>query len=185
MNKPTLYIFSGLPGSGKSTLAQELSKAAGFMYLRIDTVEQALRDLCKLKVEGEGYCLSYRIAQDNLKLGISVVADSCNPIELTRSEWNEVAIKSNASFTNIEVVCSDTSEHRKRVENRKPTITGHKLPTWKDVENREYHSWCDERLVIDTAGKTVSESVQQLWVGLDIDKNRLAKQFTGFAALVR
>jgi adenylylsulfate kinase-like enzyme len=26
MNKPTLYIFSGLPATGKSTLAQELAK---------------------------------------------------------------------------------------------------------------------------------------------------------------
>ncbi len=185
MDKPTLYIFSGLPGSGKSTLAQELSKASGFMYLRIDTVEQALRDLCSIKVEGEGYRLSYRIAQDNLELGISVIADSCNPIELTRSEWNEIAIKSKATFINIEVVCSDISEHRKRVENRKPTIEGHKLPVWKDVENREYHSWCNERLVIDTAGKIVSESVQELLTGLDIDENRLSKHSrTRFARAV-
>lgn len=53
--------------------------------MRIDTVEQAIRDLCDFNVEGEGYRLSYRIAADNLKLGISVVADSCNPIDLTRS----------------------------------------------------------------------------------------------------
>ena len=185
MNKPTLYIFSGLPGSGKSTLAQELSKATGFIYLRIDTVEQGLRDLCKFKVEGEGYRLSYRIAQDNLKLGIGVIADSCNPIVLTRSEWNEVATKSKVTFTNIEVVCSDISEHRKRVENREPTIEGHKLPTWKDVENREYHSWSDERLVIDTAGKTVSESVHELLAGLEVDENRLTNHCTGLAELSR
>ncbi len=170
MNKPTLYIFSGLPGSGKSTLAQELSIATGFMYLRIDTVELGLIDLCNFNVEGEGYRLSYRVAQDNLKLGISVIADSCNPIELTRSEWNQVAIESKASFVNIEVVCSDISEHRMRVENRKSAIKGHKLPTWKDVENREYHSWREERLVIDTAGKIVSKSVQELLLGLGIDK---------------
>ncbi|MCU7818971.1 MAG: AAA family ATPase [gamma proteobacterium symbiont of Lucinoma myriamae] len=167
MNKPTLHIFSGLPGTGKSTLAQELSKRAGFVYLRVDTVEQALRDLCNSKVEGEGYRLSYRIVQDNLKLGLSVIADSCNPIELTRSEWNKVATKSEASFTNIEVICSDISEHRNR------------------VENREYHTWCSERLVIDTAGKTVCESVQELLAGLGIDENRLTKHCTGFAALAR
>ena len=176
MNKPTLYIFSGLPGSGKSTLAKGLSKAVGFMYLRIDTVEQALRDLCKFK--GEGYRLSYRIAQDNLELGVGVIADSCNPVELTRSEWEEVAIKSKASFTNIEVVCSDISEHRKRVENREPTIEGHKLPIWNDVENRGYHSWGDERLLIDTAGKSVIESVQELLAGLDLDENQVRKGTT-------
>ena len=125
------------------------------------------------------------MAQDNLKLGLSVIADSCNPIELTRSEWSKVAIESKAYFTNIEVVCSDISEHRRRVENRDSTIEGLKLPTWKDVENREYHTWCNERLVIDTAGKTVSESVQELLTGLSIDKNHLTKHCTGLAALAR
>ncbi|WP_419831505.1 AAA family ATPase [Endozoicomonas atrinae] len=49
------YIFSGLPASGKSTLAQLLSKHLTAMYIRIDTIEQGLRDLCSLKVEGESY----------------------------------------------------------------------------------------------------------------------------------
>jgi len=173
MNNPILYIFSGLPGTGKSTLAQELSRQTGSVYLRVDTVEQALRDLCNFKVEGEGYRLSYGVARDNLKLGLSVIADSCNPIELTRAEWREVAIESKAFFTDIEVVCSDLSEHRTRVENRKSTIDGLKLPTWQDVENREYHRWFNNRLVIDSAGKTVSETFQELLAGLGIDKNHL------------
>ncbi|MDP4537968.1 ATP-binding protein, partial [Alkalimonas collagenimarina] len=64
MNRPTLYIFSGLPAVGKSTLAQLLAKHLSILYVRIDTVEQGLRDLCDLDVEGEGYQLSYRIIQD-------------------------------------------------------------------------------------------------------------------------
>lgn len=39
-----LYIFSGLPGTGKSTLAQYLAKTLGAVYLRIDTIEQAMKD---------------------------------------------------------------------------------------------------------------------------------------------
>jgi predicted kinase len=168
MRRPTLYIFSGLPSSGKSTLAQELAKVTGAVYLRIDTVEQGLRDLCKFKVEGEGYRLSYRIAQDNLNLGISVIADSCNPVELTRREWNDVAIKSNANFINIEVVCSNTSEHQERVKNRKSNVDGLKLPTWKDIENREYRPWDTDRIRIDTSGKSTDESVKDLFAALRI-----------------
>ena len=82
---PTLYIFAGLPGSGKTTLSRQLARRFGAAYLRIDTIEQALRDLCGVAVTGEGYRLSYRVAADNLQLGVSVVADSCNPIELTRT----------------------------------------------------------------------------------------------------
>ena len=59
---PTLYIFSGLPGTGKSTLAPRLASRLDAMYLRIDTVEQALRDVCGIRVEGEGYRLGYRLA---------------------------------------------------------------------------------------------------------------------------
>ena len=86
----TLFIFAGLPGAGKTTLAQCLARGIKAAYLRIDTIEQGLRDICGFAVQGEGYWLSYRIAEDNLRLGIDVVADSCNPIELTRREWQQV-----------------------------------------------------------------------------------------------
>ena len=150
MKKPILYIFSGLPGSGKSTLAQDLAKVTGAVYLRIDTVEQALKDLCNFSAGGEGYRLSYRIARDNLNLGISVIADSCNPVELTRREWNNVAVQSNAGFVNIEVICSNAYEHKARVEKRESDIENLKMPSWEDIKNREYHLWDSDRILIDT-----------------------------------
>jgi predicted kinase len=159
---PTLYIFSGLPGAGKTTLAQQLARKPGAAYLRIDTVEQTIRDLCAFEVQGEGYRLSYRIAQDNLRLGVSVVADSCNPIELTRAEWEQVARDNGCRFVNIEVLCSDKAEHRRRVETRHSTVPGLRLPTWTEVENREYHRWTRDRIVIDTAGKSEAESFAEL-----------------------
>ena len=71
----TLYIFAGLPGSGKTALSQRLAQTLNAVHLRIDTIEQALRDLLGARVEGEGYRLAYRIAADNLRLGRAVVAD--------------------------------------------------------------------------------------------------------------
>lgn len=166
--KPTLYIFSGLPATGKTTLAMLLAKHLKASYLRIDTIEQALRDLCGLKVQGEGYRLAYRVAADNLKPGNCVVADSCNPIELTRREWEEVATKAGGDFVNIEIICSDKAEHKKRVENRNCSVENLVLPDWKAVLNREYHQWTVPHLVIDTAGENPDASFEKMLEKLKI-----------------
>jgi len=125
-------------------------------------VEQALRELCGITVQGEGYRLAYRLAADNLRLGLSVVADSCNPIELTRREWEEVARDATARCINIEVICSDKSEHRRRVESRESTLAGLILPAWAEVERREYHPWSRDRIVIDTVSRKEEECFDEL-----------------------
>jgi len=168
MVNPTLYIFSGLPASGKTTLAHLLSQQINAFYLRIDTVEQGLRDLCDYKVEGEGYRLSYRLAHDNLKLGHSVIADSCNPIALTRTEWKSVATATNANYVNIEVYCSDKNEHKYRVDHRECTVENLQLPSWQQVQNRHYDKWEEAVIRIDTFAKTPSESLEELIKKLEL-----------------
>lgn len=161
-NEPILFILSGLPASGKSSLAKLIAKEYNAFYLRIDTIEQALRDVCNLDVQGEGYRLAYRIASDNLEAGHNVVADSCNPIHITRREWEEVARRSNSRYINIEVVCSDKAEHKKRCETRCCDIMGLKLPTWDEILHREYDAWDSDRVMIDTANQSVEESFDVL-----------------------
>lgn len=162
MDRPTLFIFSGLPATGKSTLAAHIAQKLGAAYLCIDTIEQGLRDLCGTKVEGEGYRLAYRIAADNLRTGLHVVADCCNPIGLTRDEWESVAAGCGCRFQNIEVLCSDKTEHRTRAERRTARIPGLRLPTWAEIEAREFHQWRKDRITIDTAGKSVEDCTDEL-----------------------
>ena len=162
LNSATLYIFSGLPGSGKTTLARLLAGRVGAAHLRIDTIEQALRDLCSFDVQGEGYRLAYRVAADILTLGVSVAADSCNPVELTRREWEQVAANAGARYVNIEVVCSDVAEYRQRVETRESTVAGLRLPTWQEVETREYDDWTMDRIVLDTSQRLEEECIDDL-----------------------
>lgn len=167
MDDPVLYIFAGLPGSGKSTIAKELATRINAVYIRIDTIEQALRDLCGVDVQGEGYDVAYRIAADNLKAHNSVVADSCNPIALTREAWQDVARGQGVAFRNIEVICSDPLEHRRRIEEREVNIPGLVLPTWQQVLDREYHEWRVARLVLDTAGRSPKVCMDDLLARLE------------------
>ena len=172
MRSPVLYIFAGLPGVGKSTLAQRLAGEFGCVYVRIDTIEQALRELCSVSVEAEGYQLAYRMASDNLRVGVSVVADSCNPIEMTRQEWEDLARRAGADFQNIEVFCSDAAEHQRRVETRASTVPGLRLPTWTDVKHRGYETWTRDRITIDTFGKSVAGSFEELREKLSRQKHQ-------------
>ncbi len=159
---PQIFIFAGLPGVGKTTLSRRLARELRAAYLRIDTIEQAMRDE-GLSVRGpEGYVAAYRLAADNLRVGVSVVADSVNPIRITRSAWRDVATHAGVPFIEIEVICSDTAEHRRRVESRAGDIAGLGLPTWDDVRNRKRDPWDTRPLVIDTAGRTESESFAEL-----------------------
>ncbi len=165
--QPTLYIFSGLPGSGKTTLAKRLSRHVKAAYLRIDTIEQGLRDLCSCSVTGEGYRLAYRIAHDNLVNGISTIADSCNPIRLTRGEWNQVAAGANARPCNIEITCSDPKQHQERIAARNADIENLRLPSWEEVRRRRYDTWSGNEIVtIDTAFHSIEESFEMLLAAL-------------------
>ncbi len=158
-----LIVFGGLPGSGKTTLARELARRLSAMYLRIDSVEQAILASQLLPDVGpSGYFVCYSVAADNLKLGLTVIADSVNPLVITRDAWIDVAKTTGSAYVEIEVICSDPVEHRRRVQSRKPDISGHRLPSWQDVLDREYEPWTREHVVIDTAGVSVAQAVDNI-----------------------
>jgi predicted kinase len=156
-----LIIFGGLPGVGKTVIARELARQIGAVYLRIDAIEQAIRDSGTLAqpLNDGGYRVAYAIAEDNLRLGRTVVGDSVNPLSVTREAWVEVAKRARVRALEIEVKCSDLSEHRRRVETRASDISGLRLPTWEEVVSRAYDCWDHDHFVIDTAVGTIEESV--------------------------
>jgi predicted kinase len=157
-----LFIFGGLPGTGKTELSRLLAREQGAVHVRIDTIEQAMRE-GGINVDGpQGYMVAYGIAADNLRLGLSVVADSVNPLKITREAWRGVAAQAGAPYVEIEVICSDAAEHRARVETREIDVAGLTPPTWDEVANRHYEPWDAVHVVIDTAGQTLEQSLAAL-----------------------
>jgi predicted kinase len=156
-----LIVFSGLPGVGKTTIARELARVLPAVHVRVDSIEQALRR-GGMVVHGEGYAVAHAVAEDNLRVGHIVVADSVNPWPLTRDDWRAIAEWASVPVLEIELACSDQNEHRRRVASRAADIPGHLLPTWQQIMERDYRAWDRPRLVIDTSRQTVPESVAMI-----------------------
>ena len=163
-----LIILAGLPGAGKTTLAKELAAQFGAVHLRIDTIEQAIREsgVRVVSLDDAGYRVAYALAEDNLRLGHTVIADSVNPWPITRDAWVAVATRAGVDWVESEIVCSDEREHRRRVETRVPDIPGLTLPTWADVAARDYRAWDRPHTVIDTANVSADESAAEVRAAL-------------------
>lgn len=158
------FIFSGLPGCGKSTIAKKLSERLKAVYLRVDTVEQALKTgSTNIRESGpEGYFILYELARDNLRLGSAVVTDSVNDLNEVRDAFRDIAISLDIPFLEIEIFCSDPEQHRMRVENRVSDIPGLKVPDWPAVMNRHYEPWSREHLQLDTAQLSADQCVDSI-----------------------
>ena len=156
--RPILIIFGGLPGTGKTTIARELARQTGAVFLRIDSIEHSIHEPGRAiePMNDVGYRVAYAVAEDNLRGGQTVITDCVNPWMLTRNAYLEVAQRANVPAVEVEIVCSDPGEHRRRVENRELDIPGFALPTWEEVVNRDYHAWEREHIVIDTAGNSAT-----------------------------
>jgi predicted kinase len=164
-----LVVFGGLPGVGKTTIARAIAVRRSATYLRIDVIEQAIRSVRVPAgdIGPAGYVVANALAESNLTNGALVVADCVNPVRESREGWRIVAARSQRPLLEVEVICSDAIEHRRRLKKRKPDIDGLVLPTWQDVLDHQYEPWVEPRLIIDTAQLSPDEAVAVIERHLD------------------
>jgi hypothetical protein len=100
------------------------------------------------------------LAGEQLQLGLDVIVECVNPIALTRDSWLRTAAAADAVILEVEVVCSDESEHQRRVESRTSDVDGLVKPTWAAVVTREYEPWTRDHLVVDSARMAAEEAAK-------------------------
>ncbi|QDP96035.1 AAA family ATPase [Microlunatus elymi] len=162
--RPVLVVIGGLPGTGKSTIAAALARETATPYLRVDRIEQAIVAASSLShpLGSVGYAVAHQLATEQLQAGLDVVVECVNPLALTRDAWSQTAARSGAAIVEVEVVCSDRAEHRRRVETRDSDVDGLVKPTWTEVIEREYEPWARQPVRVDSAETPVARAVQQI-----------------------
>jgi len=146
-----LVVFGGLPGTGKTTIARQVARRMSALYVRIDTIEQAIRKTRRVREIGiEGYAVAMSLTRENLAVGQTVIADAVNPVPEARQAWRELAVDTTVPLLEIEIVCSDAGEHRRRIEARISDIEGLTPPSWDDVITHHYAAWNEAHWLIDT-----------------------------------
>ena len=155
MKKPKLIVVSGLPGSGKSTLAGSLAEEMLLPLFSVDPIESSLlKSGLKRSFETglAAYLVAETLANEQLKHGLSVIIDAVNPVQEARDTWHNLGRTHDAKLIIIECVLN-REIHKMRIESRIRNMYGISEVTWEDVENsrKQYVSWKEERLVLDTA----------------------------------
>jgi hypothetical protein len=106
------------------------------------------------------------------RLNHTVVADSVNPLSITRTAWVQVAIRAGVGCQEVAIVCTDASEHGRRVEQRAPDIEAFSPPTWTDLISRDYEPWLDGPLTIDTSSVSVAPATSLITDALEQQRTR-------------
>jgi predicted kinase len=164
-----LVAVGGLPATGKSTIATALARRTSTSYLRVDRIEQAIVAWSALShpLGPVGYAVAHALVREQLELGLDVIVECVNPTALTRDGWVATAKAVGAELVEVEVICSDEDEHRRRAEVRSSDVEGLVKPTWAAIAEREYQPWLRRPLVIDSAITSPDSAAQRIASRMD------------------
>ena len=165
--RPLLVVVGGLPAVGKTAVCRALlgerPMTPPMTWLRVDSIEQALRrsgEMAPGMPGGAGYYAAAAVAGDVLSTGGDVLVECVNPLPITRRLWERTAVDAGSRLLQVELVCSDRDEHRRRVEQRVGDIPGLVLPDWRAVLQRDYAPWPEADLRLDTGRLEVTGAAE-------------------------
>lgn len=163
MTGPHLIVLSGLPGSGKSTIAELLAKRLRLPYFSVDPIESAIVSAGIARSFETGlaaYLVAATLAEEQLKLGNSVIVDAVNAEEEGKDVWRALAKRHGVALI-VLLVSLEGSLHKQRLESRVRNLHGFSEVTWDTVEARRkaFTAWKEPVLELD-ASRDVEMSVE-------------------------
>ncbi len=157
-----LVVMAGLPGTGKSTLAGAVGTRLKLPVVSVDPIESAILSAGIDADQPTGlaaYLVAETIAESVLASRGGIVVDAVNAVQPAREQWIKLAARHSTPVRFLEVVCSDESVHRARLQARGRQLAHLSEPSWHAVEQSldEWEDWEG-----DTAGvpRLTLDSVQ-------------------------
>ena len=145
LQKPCLILIMGVAGSGKSTLSREILRRVPAVYLDNNHIADAFfphrrNGRVYEKMRPRFYQALYRITEENLKLGNSVLLDVPHVKDVQTTTWQVLITKlvkrTKAEMVVIRCHCSEKALHA-RLRSRGEARDRWKLKNWKPFLKRE------------------------------------------------
>lgn len=173
MTHPLLIVMSGLPGSGKSTIAEQIAEQLKLPVLSVDPIESAIiKSGIAMSFETglAAYLVAEALADEQLKLGNSVIIDAANVEEEGKGIWRALAAKRGLKPIIIHVFVSDEDLHKKRLESRVRGLHGFSEVKWDKVQARKavFTEWKEPTLKLDSSTdltKNVERAIDYIKAG--------------------
>lgn len=141
-----LVLFSGLPGTGKSVLAEQLARVKSWPLFKIDDIASCLpgfMDRGTTAFWDHAIASLLRLVEIQLKLGISVIADSIF-MDKDRFHARSIARQAGARFLPVHTFLSDEATWEKRVRDRfAASQSPGDVASWEQVQaqRRYFRPW--------------------------------------------
>ena len=155
-----LVVMAGLPGTGKTAIAELIGARLTTPVVSVDPIESAI---LRAGIDSDqptglaAYLVAESLAESVIRAGGGLIVDAVNAVNPAREQWVNLAARTGESVRFIEVVCSDPTLHRRRLEERGRQLPHVVSPSWHAVEQSldEYAEWSGasaevERITLDT-----------------------------------
>jgi predicted kinase len=167
---PSLILVIGVAGSGKTTLARKILRHICAVYLDNNHIADAFfphtrRGGAYERLRPGFYKVLYTIAEENLKLGNSVLLDVPHVKEVQTSEWRglirRLVKKARADLVVIRCFCSEQTLLR-RIRSRSQARDHWKLKHWNEfLMEQPIRVWMPWRHLEIDSEKQLSANVSE------------------------